>query len=466
MLVRLFRTTAFRLAVLYLVVFSLLAAIAFLYVGAVTREVVNQEIDQEITEEIATLRRLVPDRNLARLAYLVEARSWRPGASLYLITNSYGEPLAGNVGWVQEATLEPDGSQAAVVSYTQVNPTGGVATERSARVRLYALGQGFTLLIGRDIGERDALQRALDDALKLIVFGLLLLAVISWFILGRAVLRRVDEVAATSKAIADGDLSRRLPVGKSGDEFDRLAESLNRILDRLLALGTSLEEVSANIGHDLRTPLMRMRHRLEKIKTGVENDVATSRDDVEALIDESDQLIRLFDSLLMIARMQAGSSQISLEPIDLKVLLSDVIELYEPLITDHGFDLNLALDTEVNLHANRELLAQLLSNLIDNVLKYGCPTEGDRKPVLTLTLSAEKENALITVCDNGPGIAEADKKRVFDRFVRLEESRGTKPGTGLGLSLVWAIVAVHNGRIELQNADPGLRIVISLPLLR
>ena len=288
---------------------------------------------------------------------------------------------------------------------------------------------------------------------------MVVLGLASWLFVSRRVLKRIDSVAVTSRRIMAGDLSGRLEVTGTGDEFDRLAESLNTMLVRIERLMTGLKEVSDNIAHDLKTPLTRLRNRVETAmaKAGTE---AEYRDALEATIEDADQLIRTFNALLMIARVEAGSSDAQFADVDAAGIAADVFDLYEPLAEEAGVALNIDAPGPLPLAANRELLSQALANLVDNAIKYA--TEAEEGPSVAIAVARRDGSAILSVSDNGPGVAAEDRGRIAERFVRLEESR-SKPGAGLGLSLVSAVAHLHSGSLELSDNEPGLRAELILP---
>jgi signal transduction histidine kinase len=258
-----------------------------------------------------------------------------------------------------------------------------------------------------------------------------------------------------------GDLSGRLEVTGTGDEFDRLADSLNAMLDRIEALLYGVKDVSDNIAHDLKTPLTRLRSRVEAVLSG-DPDPARYRAALEATIEESDQLIRTFNALLMIARVEAGSPDGDMGEVDVAGVVRDVADLYEPLAEAEGAELVVEASEPATIKASRELLGQALANLIDNAIKHGGAGAAEGRRVV-VSMAREDQTLVLSVADNGPGIPAGDRERVLQRFVRLEKSR-SQPGSGLGLSLVAAVVRLHNGTIELGDANPGLVVTIRLPM--
>jgi signal transduction histidine kinase len=254
-------------------------------------------------------------------------------------------------------------------------------------------------------------------------------------------------------------------VSGSGDELDRLAEGLNEMLGRISELMEGLQEVSDNIAHDLRTPLTRLRNHAEAA-LAFGGDAATYRQALEKTIEESDQLIRIFNALLLIARAEAGGDMGPLQPFDVGEAARSVADLYEPIAEEEGVELTVRAEDGLNIRGNRELVGQAIANLVDNALKYGAPQkcvdDAVAKPDVAITARRAGRSVVLTVADRGPGIAPADRARVLDRFVRLEGSR-SRPGSGLGLSLAAAVARMHGGTVDLEDNQPGLRVRLTLP---
>ncbi len=288
----------------------------------------------------------------------------------------------------------------------------------------------------------------------------------------RRVLRRIDAMTGTTQRIMAGDLSGRLPVGRSGDELDRLAENLNAMLERIEALMMGLKEVSDNIAHDLKTPLTRLRNRAEDAlaQSGSE---AEYRSALERTIEESDGLIRTFNALLMIARAESGQARGNMDDFDAADVANGIHELYEPLAEDDGMSLRVKT-ASTPLHGNRELISQALANLVENAIKYGKPVPsvlplsagavpgGAAARQILIEARREGNQVLLSVTDHGPGIPKADREHAVERFVRLEASR-TQPGSGLGLSLASAVATLHGGELRLADAHPGLSATLVIP---
>jgi hypothetical protein len=328
-------------------------------------------------------------------------------------------------------------------------------------VNVIQLG-GFHVLVGRDLEERERLYDIISNAGRWSFALVVVLGLAGGFFVSRRVLSRIDAMTGTSQAIMAGDLSGRLPVAGTGDELDRLANAVNAMLDRIVALMHGLSEVSDNIAHDLKTPLTRLRNRCEQALRGSPND-ADYRAALETTIAESDELIRTFDALLMIARAESGHARDNMNEFDAAQIARDVGELYEPLAEQKGLALKVDAAAAAPVRGNRELVSQALANLVDNAIKYTTPGElnGSAAEIL-VKAGNEGERITLSVEDRGPGIPEADRSRVVERFVRLEQSR-SEPGSGLGLSLASAVARLHGGELKLEDNHPGLKSTIALP---
>ncbi len=455
---RLVRTTGFKLTSVFLAVFTLFAAFLIGYVARNTTEIVQAEMREAVSAELEAMATQYRRGGMPWLARVVELRSRQPGASLYFVTDADGRKIAGNVETVPQAVMRRSDSETQVVPYMWLDEEG---SERrySALVRVVALPDGERLLVGRDVSESEQMVGVVRRALVLTAVLTVALGLIAWIFVSRTVLKRIDAMADTSRRFAAGDLSGRLDVRGTGDEFDRLAESLNTMLARIESLMLGLKQVSDNIAHDLKTPLTRMRSRVERVLSG-ERTAAEYRDVLQATIEEADHLIRTFNALLMIARVEAGSSDAEFSMFDAAAVARDVYDLYEPLAELAGVALRLRSDGPVTVNANRELISQALANLVDNAVKYA--SEGSERPEVVISVSQDAGIVTLGVSDNGAGIAPADRARATERFVRLEESR-SKPGAGLGLSLVSAVAQLHGGNLVLSDNAPGLAAILHVP---
>jgi signal transduction histidine kinase len=335
----------------------------------------------------------------------------------------------------------------------------GAAAEgeiHGARARTFRLRGGYQLLVGRDMHELESIQRLIRRAM---VWGLViaaLLALAGGALTTRTTLRRIGVINATVAEIMAGDLARRIPPDDAGDEFSQLVDNLNRMLDRIETLLEGVRQVSDSIAHDLRTPLARLRNRLDELRRD-EAPRGDRREAVESAIREADGLLATFSALLRIAAIESGARRSGFQRVDLARLAADVVDLYEPLAEERGQTLTLRTPRRPVVEGDPELLSQALANLTDNALKY-TPEGGTVEVVVDATDRAPS----LTVSDTGPGIPAAEREAVFRRFYRLDTSRSS-PGSGLGLSLVAAVAKLHHLGVRLEEGRPGLRAILKWP---
>jgi signal transduction histidine kinase len=468
---KLIRTTAFRLTLAYLFLFALFAASLLGYFAWNTRRLITEQIATTVNAETGEITEIFARRGLRGLVGTIGNRALRPGANLYLVTTPTGQAISGNVGSLAPGVMATTGWSETAYRRLDEQDTA----DHRALVRVTELSNGFRLLIGRDLEERRRLFGIVAKAAQWSLLVVVVLGLGGGIFVARRVLRRIDAMTGTTQRIMAGDLSGRLPVGRSGDELDRLAENLNAMLERIETLMMGLKEVSDNIAHDLKTPLTRLRNRAEEAlaRSGSE---AEYRNALERTIEESDGLIRTFNALLMIARAESGQARGNMTDFDAAEVASGIHELYEPLAEDSGVILRVKTGP-APLHGNRELISQALANLVENAIKYGTPVpaaqplgadavaRADAKETLKqILIEARRDGGqvLLSVTDRGPGIPEADRKHAVERFVRLETSR-TQPGSGLGLSLASAVATLHGGELRLGDAHPGLSATLAIP---
>jgi signal transduction histidine kinase len=457
---KLLRTTAFRLTLVYLAVFAIFAAFLLGYFTLNTRRLITEQITGTVNAEITGLTEQYEQGGIRQLTLIVELRSLRPGSSLYLVTTPTGDGLAGNVGWLQPGILDRPGWTE--TSYRRLEEPAGI--EHRALVRVFQLSSGFRLLVGRDLEERERLYSIIANAGRWSLAIVIVLGLAGGAFVSRRVLKRIDAMTETAQTIMAGDLAGRLPVAGTGDELDRLAVHVNAMLERIEALMRGLKEVSDNIAHDLKTPLTRLRNRSEQALRSAKGETEY-RAALEATIEESDELIHTFEALLMIARAESGQAREGMSEFDAAEVVRGIGELYEPLAEEKGLDLKIETPGAVPVRGNRELVSQALANLVDNAIKYAGPertAENGATADVVLKAQSDGDRILLAVSDSGPGIAQRDRARAVERFVRLEQSR-SQPGSGLGLSLAAAVARLHGGELRLEDNQPGLRSVISLP---
>ena len=454
---KLVRTTAFKIVAVYLLVFALFAAVVIAYLARHTQQLVVAQINETVEAEIRGLEEQYRIGGINRLVTVVETRVAQPGSNLYLVTTYAGAGIVGNVD-VPTGTLDQPGWSE--ISYRR-HEAGDATRENRALVRVFQLPGGFRLLVGRDFEERDRLRQILAQPARWAVVLIVVMGIAGGIFVTRRVLKRIDAMTATGERIMAGDLTGRLPVAGSGDEFDRLASSLNAMLERIEGLMAGLKHVSDNIAHDLKTPLTRLRNHAEEALRSARSE-ADYRAAIEATIEESDGLIRTFDALLMIARAEAGEARANMTDFDATEVAKSVAELYEPLADEKGLRVVVKADGPLPIHASRELVGQALANLVDNAIKYGAPAASGATGEIQVAARRDGDRTLLMVSDRGPSIAEKDRARVLERFVRLESSRSL-PGAGLGLSLAAAVARLHGGELRLEDHAPGLRVTLALP---
>lgn len=460
------KTTAARLSALYLVLFTICAAILVFYMTSLSVRMLAAQTRETINEEVQDLGRAYQRGGLPLLVRFIELRARQPGANLYLMADPNGRILSGNVESLDPGVLDESGWTDQPFDYERYGEgepsTGGTnaaAPSHSAMAVVFRLPNQMIVLVGRDLGEPERFRAVVRRSLVL-AFGIMGVgALIIWYLVGRRALKHIDSVSDASRRIMGGDLTGRLPLSGSGDEFDRLSASLNAMLDRISALNEGLRQVSDNVAHDLKTPLTRLRNRAESALGGRKTS-ADYRDALERTIAESDHLIGTFNAILMISRLEAGYSAEATTEVDLNATVADVVELYEPVAEEQGVTLTARLDGQATIPGNRELIAQALSNIVDNAIKYSAGTRA--APFVSVVLEKTEGSVSLVVSDNGPGIPEADRERVKERFVRLETSR-TQPGSGLGLSMAHAVMRYHGGTLDVTGREPGLAVAMILP---
>jgi signal transduction histidine kinase len=451
----LFRTTAFRLTLLYVALFtaSVAAILGFMYWSTVA--VIDRQTTATIEAEIKGLAEQYKERDLAGLVEVIRERAGEGGDSVYLLIDPVLGRLAGNLtAWPPSATAPSEW-----VSLDLIRREGSGPVRHEVRARTFQLAGGYRLLVGRDMHEKAKFRTIVVETLAWSLAAALALGLLGGVFLSRRMLARVDGVTQTTRQIMRGDLSRRIRERGSGDEFDRLAESLNAMFEQIERLMSGMRLATDSLAHDLRGPLTRLRGRIELALI----QPPESARDRQALVDvlsQADSALAMFDSLLKIAAAEAGVAATELKPLDLAALARDAAELYEPVAEERGLQIDVATVGAPVINAQRELLSQAVANLLDNAVKH--TPAGGRIAVRVAAAGAE---VVLTVADTGPGIPHAHRERVLERFVRLEECRHG-PGAGLGLSLVAAVAKLHGGTLRLQDNAPGLDVELRFPAAR
>ncbi len=454
--------TPFRVFAIYISLFCAAVAATFIYVNISMQGYLSREAQAAVQADFEALAARYRDGGEPSLIGAISERSASSSGTLYLLTDSGGRRLAGNLDSVATDLWNVQG--AAQFAYRRRE--AGRVSERQALGIVARLPSGLHLIAARDVENQEALKRVLRSALLLSYAFIIVIGVAGGTLVSRSILRRVDAVSNTASAIMQGNLAQRIPVTGRSDEFERLARNLNAMLDRIQDLMTGLKDVSDNIAHDLKTPLHRLRTRAERALQS-----SRSPDNLaEALgsvIEEADALIQTFDALLSIARLEAGSRSENFGPLNVCTLTRGVAELYEPAAEERGLSLRLSCAGDVMMCGEKHLLGQALANLLDNAIKYAAPMAeaavlaGGSPLTVDVGLEDKGDTVDIVVADRGPGIPQNDRERVLQRFVRLQPSRSV-PGSGLGLSLVAAVARLHGGTISLGDNRPGLAVRLSL----
>ena len=448
----LFRSAGLRLAAVYAALFALSALALVLFLWFATAGLLDRQSEAAIRTDAQGLSEQWQAGGLSGLQSTIEDRLAEnvDDDAIYLLLDAQGRTIAGNLGHWPTSVTKPDQLYELMVERAGLRSL--------ARVRRFDLGDGSRLLIGRDIETRTPLRGLLASALLWSLLVLAVLGTVGGIVMQNLFRRMIASVSSTAGAIAQGDLGRRVRLSGRGDEFDRLAEVINDMLDRIARLMDGVRQVSNSIAHDLRTPIARARARLEDAGA-----YATSEAELRAAVGRAvadlDGVAAVFAALLRIAEIEAGSRRSAFAPLDLAELLGGLAELYAAPAEERGARLEVEATGPLLVNGDRELVQQAVANLLDNAIKFS-PGGG----LIRVAAAGEEAGVAVSVSDQGPGIPEADRPRATDRFFRGEAARQT-PGSGLGLALVEAVAQLHGGGLRLEDAGPGLRAVLVLPRL-
>ncbi len=454
---RALRSASLRLAVVHAALFAISATIFLSFIWWATIGLLERQVEAAINSDARALSERWEEGGLPALALTIQDRLEQnvDDDAIYLMVDPSSARVAGNLSsWPGD------------VSRTDVwyqLPIARAGSKGLAEVHAFALPGGFRLLVGRDVRARVVLKRLLTDTMLWTLVMVAVLGASGGFVLRGLFRRMVRDIARTTSAIAAGDLTRRVPRSGSGDEFDRVAQTINAMLDRIARLMDGVKQVSNAIAHDLRTPITRARSRLE--------DAASHAGGTEELraaawraVSDLDDITAVFEALLRITEIEAGSRRSAFAEIELCALLTDIAELYAALAEEHELRLELVLPETaragLRIWGDRSLIQQAMANLLDNAIKFSSP--GGR--IILRALAAER-HVRLEVSDRGIGMAPADRLRASERFFRADAARST-PGFGLGLSLVQAVAHLHGGTLLLEDGEPGTRAVLRLALGR
>jgi signal transduction histidine kinase len=449
---RLFRTSVFRLTLGYMALFALSVGALSAFIYWATLGYLDTQTDAIIEAEFNGLYEQYERTGIRGLGAIIAERMARDSdterRSFYLLTDAVGRPLVGNAN----VTSWPAAAESAGRQWVDFVQSDSATPVRGLVERV---GPGFRLLVGRDIRELTAIRQVLRNASIYGITLTLALALAGGVLLAVGAERRLAELNRTTRQIMAGDLSRRAPLKGSDDEHDELAQNINAMLDQIENLLDGMRHVGDSVAPDLRGPLTRLRNRLETVAAAEK----PSRDDLSDCVAQLDQVLATFNALLRIARVESGAYRSAFTTVDLAPIVHDVCELYQAAAEERHVSLTAEAQATVEVYGDRELLAQVLTNLVDNAVKY-TPEGG----TVRIELARSGDTARLRVADSGPGVAPQDRDRVLQRFSRLDRAR-SQPGNGLGLALVNAVTLQHHGRLSLGDNGPGLVVTVELPAL-
>jgi signal transduction histidine kinase len=455
LLAKTLRSSTFRLALISIAIFGAAVLALFGYVYWSTASYVRGWTDRAIAAEHAVLRKARDNAGRGGLIATIERRIAEGGfeGGVYLLADPSFAPVAGNLRVWPSALTGANGW--ANVSAREWKP--GAADQPPLRATFETLPDGDHLLVGKQIDDLDEFAKKINTAMLLGISLIFVLAGLASVSVTRRTVGRIEAINTTSRAIMQSGLGKRIPLRGKPDEWDQLAENLNLMLDRIEALMGEVKQVTDNVAHDLRTPLARMRGRLEKAynrQREGEYDQSLIGDTMADL----DGVLRMFSSLTRISQIEANDRTAAFRAVSLSEVARDVVELFDAAAEAKGGHLSAVGDQRVLVAGDRDLLFDAVANLVDNAIKHG--REAGQ---VTVEVARNDGGAVISVADDGPGIPADECQHVFKRFYRLERSRQT-PGNGLGLSLVAAVARLHGARIEMADNAPGLKFRLLFPL--
>ncbi|HKV97997.1 MAG TPA: ATP-binding protein [Gammaproteobacteria bacterium] len=460
--IRLAHTTVFRLALRYTGFVCLLTVVCFAIIYWVTISQLNTQIDAGLRAESTALTRLYALKGIAGLRETIAALSSTKGLAAsdtgdagprqYLLTDANFRPLAGSLSYWPKRIATRNEVWATLRLRAPANQLELDAEHHHFGMRAVALALpgGYHLLVGQSLDELTELRNTILALTVAAVILVLIVGMLGGVLVGRGVLRRLQNVTRTADTIMAGDLSQRIPEEHGEDEFDALAAKLNAMLERIEQLMKSTREVTENVAHDLRSPLTRLRGRAEMaLMKG--NDLGRQKEALQKAIEETDTIVATLNAILSIAQIESGTRR-DWNDVDLTAVCRDAAELYEPLAEEKHLRFTTDISSAESVQGNRQLIAQAIGNLLDNAIKY-TPADGR----ITLSLATNTTQPVITIMDTGPGIPPELREKALQRFVRLDASR-SQPGNGLGLSLVKAVAEHHGAMLKMEDNQPGLRV--------
>jgi signal transduction histidine kinase len=448
LLAKTLKSSTFKQALIAIGTFGMIVSALFSYVYLSTSSYVRSRSDRAIMTEYSSLQGAYEKLGRAGLVALIEQRTADKGFAdnVYLLVDPSLATLGGNLkAWPSTATAARGWTE-----FRASEPKRNAANRPLVRAMLETFSSGDRLLVGRDIGDLDSFADQIKTAMISVAALLFVIAGVASILVTRRTVGRIEQINATSRAIMLSGLDKRIPLRGTHDEWDRVAENLNQMLDRIETLMGEVKQVSDNVAHDLRTPLTRMRGRLEKAYHGQrigEEDQSLIGDTIADL----DSVLRIFSSITRIAQIETQARKGGFRTVDLVEVAGEVVELYDAAAEQDGTRLTLVGDREVLVTGDRDLIFDAIANLVDNAIKHG-RAGGE----VVVANEIQDGGPVISIADDGPGIPADQHEHVFKRFYRLEHSRYA-PGNGLGLSLVAAVARLHGARIEMLDNAPGLK---------
>ncbi len=435
------RTTTFLLTLRYMVLFFISLTGLMLVINLSISRFTEARADASVSTTLRTFNVLYGRGGLIAVDEYMQARevAERTGDMYFMLADSQYDRVAGNLNSWPAFRADDSG-------WVRFDLRRG-GEVFMARGRVNRLGDDGWLLVGREVRDLGGLEQVLDRAFVFVLGATLLFAFAGGLFMSNTVVKRVNEINQTSRQIMGGDLSRRMPTLGTRDEFDQLSNNLNEMLDQIESLMASIRHMSDNVAHDLRTPLTRLRGRLENLRRHTTDQ---NLEDVEGCLQDAEQLLATFSSLLSITRLESGAADTHLQELDLAEIAADACELYQAVAEEQGLRLEFDRPAPAMIRADRNLVFQALTNLLDNAIKYG--SEGG---AIGVEVTRSGPEITLSVGDRGPGIPADRREKVLQRFYRLDESRSA-PGSGLGLSLVLAIAQRHKAKFVLDDNHPGL----------
>jgi signal transduction histidine kinase len=437
-----FRSTSARFAAVYTAGFALSVIVLGVITVWLTHDALTRQFDRRVRAEVQALMQETRTEGEGSAVQAVRERESTKGGLLYGLDDVRGQAQAGRLSGLH-----------AQLGWSVLNMKESDGDIERVRALTTALPDGSYLIVGDAVKRNAGIEMTVVEGFCWAFVGVVLIGILAGYRFSRDVHRRFAQMTAAADEIVLGEFSRRIPVAGSGDDLDRLAGMFNHTLDRISGLMDSLRQVSNDIAHDLRTPLTRLRQRLEAIQgmsRADEREVA-----IEGALRDVDAILATFSALLRISQVEGGARRAAFRPLDLSGIARTVVDAFAPSAEDAGQELRLESDGDAPVEGDSELLTQMLVNLVENGLRHG----GEHAHVVVRTWRNAGVSG-VSVADDGAGVPEGERERIFNRFYRLEDSRST-PGDGLGLALVAAIVKLHNGTTELSDANPGLRVTVA-----